>query len=100
MHLQRRTSWISSSKPSQSIRHSSMKRPLLLVLIAAIMVLGACRTTTSTSCRPEQYGFEEWTVHPEELGKAVELADGILNGDGKFRLITSHVVSGSGQHIS
>jgi hypothetical protein len=78
-----------------------MNRPALAILAAVIIALAACRVSRpAVSCRPEQYGLEEWTLHPEALDKAVTLADGILSGDGTFRLLTPRVTAGGGQPIS
>lgn len=78
-----------------------MIRPGLAFLTAVLVALGACQTAPrAAACRPEEYGLEEWTVHPEALDKAVTLVNGILSGDGKFHLITPRVSAGAGQPIS
>jgi hypothetical protein len=63
-----------------------------------LAVLTACRSERSAEiCRPEQYGFEEWTVHRELLQQAASRADAILDPALKSRLETTSRTPGPGE---
>ena len=58
----------------------------------AMTGLTACSHKASAPmCKPEQYGLEAWTVHPEQLDGAVSKANSILDPAGHFRLTTGTV---------
>ena len=62
----------------------------ILASLAVLMMLTACKSERSNEiCHPEQYGLEEWTVHPELLDNAVSRADAILDPALKSRLVTT-----------
>src|SRR5579871_599842 len=66
--------------------------------MARISLLAGCRREAFWPvCQPEQYGFEAWAVHPEQLDGAVTKANAILDPSGHFRLVTGALKPSSGQ---
>lgn len=67
-------------------------------LLMAITGLSACRRQSSLPvCSPEPYGMEAWTVHPEQLDRAVSRANAILDPAQGFCLTTATVKPVSGR---